>query len=419
VVTEKQVAANQQNAQKSTGPRTEQGKRVSSQNNFKHGYYAQIKPEAMAALHEDPLEKIRIHADLTNSYPPQNPSQQMVIDDLTEWRWHRLQVVRSRAATLGLKVRDVDRHRDLMHLQINHDVADVPQAEVLEKGLRNIADCPAKFEVLIAKFEALIEQAEALDYSQALPHLIAVYGKQASPRGATIFNLFMDLDRLEHEREAERKAGRPWPPPGDLIWKDKEYSPKKGDEPGSDRRLDRPCEALLMDLNMELHEVQTRYRYFIEDKVVVTAINRDAAIAPNRDSLTAVRELAIVDREIAAKIRLFMEMRVKDQQWRLVQQQDQESEEQVESETAKSAGKVGPSGARPGADSGPAETTARAGQEAGSDGGQPKADPEPDGTPRRGWGRGRAERRSAWDGRRSAPRGPGAECGVRHGRHGW
>jgi len=264
VVTAKQIAANKQNGKKSTGPRTDRGKQISSQNNFKHGFYAHVQPEVMAALHEDPLEKISIHRDLTNSYPPQNPSQQMVIDDLTDWRWHRLQVVRSRMAALGLRVKNVDRQRDLMHLQINHDVGDVPQAEVLEKGLRNIADCPAKFEVLIAKFEALIEQANARDYSQALPHLIAIYGKQASPRGATIYNLFLDFDRLEREREAERKAGRAWPPKGDPVWQDKDYAPRKGDEPGFDRRLDLPCEVLLSHLNLELHEVQVRYSYFIE-----------------------------------------------------------------------------------------------------------------------------------------------------------
>jgi hypothetical protein len=91
------------------------------------------------------------------------------------------------------------------------------------------------------------------------------------------------------------------------------------------KQIDEPSELLLHHLNVELRDMQEFYRHFVEDKITVTPINRDAAIAPTRESLIAVRELAIVDREIAAKIRLFMEMRVKDREWRLIQQQDREA----------------------------------------------------------------------------------------------
>jgi len=389
-VTEKQVAANQANAKHSTGPRTERGKQVSSQNGFKHGFYAQLQPEVMAVLHEDPIEKARILTGLNKSYEPENPAQQMVVDDIFDLRWERVQMVRSRGAKMGLAVKGVERHRDYMHLQINHDVADVPQAEVLEKGLRNIADSPAKFGVLIEKLKALVEQAEKRDYSCSLPYLTAIYGKQASPRGATIFNLFLDLGRLEREREAARAARRPWPPPGDPMWEEwKDEAPKPGDPPGYDPRLDLPCEALLMYLHMELHEIQMCYSFFVEDKIMVTQMNRDAALAPTLDSLPAARALWIIDRDIDQKTRLLMKMRVEDRKWRLLKQQDQEAEE---SETSKpgvnggSGGQVGPNGVRPEADSGQDAAPSPVGEETvGEDvevsDAQGKTDPKADQTP--------------------------------------
>ncbi|HMD98528.1 MAG TPA: hypothetical protein VKM93_14485 [Terriglobia bacterium] len=392
-VSEKRVAANQANAKHSTGPRNEQGKKVSSQNNFKHGFYAQMQPEVMAVLHEDPLEKVRILTGLSNSYNVENSAQQMVVDDIFDLRWQRIQVVRSQEAKMGLRVKGVERQRDMMHLQINHDVADVPQAEVLEKGLRNIADSPAKFGALIDKLNALIKQAEERDYSSALPYLTAIYGKQASPRGATIFNVFLDLGRLQRERQAALEARRPWPPPGDPVWKE-EDAPKKGDPPGYDPRLDLPNEALLMYLNMELHEVQKCYSFFVEDKIIVTQMNRDAAIAPTLDSLPAARVLWMIDRDIDAKTRLLMKMLVEDRKRRLILQQDEEADDAGSSGAPPKAGagprqtvgeEEGSSAAGPEADSGqdagPDEASGADGEDVEVNDAQGKADPEPVQTP--------------------------------------
>src|SRR5271157_3082814 len=381
-VSEKQIAANQANGKKSTGPRTDQGKRVSSQNNFKHGYYARMQPEVMAALHEDPIEKTRDHLALTNDYQPAGASQQMVIDDLADWRWHRKQVVRSWQSQMGLVVRDVDRHRQLMHLQIGQNVADVSQAEVLEKGLRNIPDSPGKYVVLIDKFNDLIKQVKDCNYSDAVPYLTAIYGKQASWRGAIIFNHFLELDRLSREREAAFKARRPWPAADDPLYKQGPVPTADQEWPNDDPRLDKPSESLLYDLNLELRDVQEAYASFVEDKITVTQINRDAAIAPTRQSLIAARELEIVDRQIAAKIRLFMEMRVKDRSWRLIQQQDEESEEQgkeEQGETAAAGGDAGSNGARPEADPAMREQTVE--EEERSSAAGPEADPGPEAAP--------------------------------------
>ena len=350
VVTEKQVAANKGNAKKSTGPTTERGKQVSSQNGFKHGLYAQMQFDVMDALREDPAERRRRIDDLIKGYQPEPGGQQMVVEEIATLHWRRGQLERSQNAQMGERVHDLETKRERLHLQINSDVADVSQAEVLEKGLRNIKDCPAKFEMLLDKFNALIQQVEDCNYSDAVPYLTAIYAKEASLRGATIFNRFLGLMRLEQERAEALQHRRPWPPPGDPVFDD-EDAPTAEDEPGYDPRLDRPSELLLHDLTQELHDVTKLYGMYIRDEVILTQMKRDAALAPEQPGgYYLAREIWLVDRDIDAKTRLFMKMRVDDRNWRLAQQEDEDRESE-EGETAKPAGKVGsragPSGSRP------------------------------------------------------------------------
>ncbi len=378
-VTEKQVAANKGNAKKSTGPRTERGKQVSSQNGFKHGLYAQMQFDVMDALREDPAERRRTIDDLIKGYQPEPGGQQMVVEEIATLHWRRGQLERSQNAQMGERVHNLETKRERLHLQINSDVADVSQAEVLEKGLRNIKDCPAKFEMLLDKFNALIQQVEDCNYSDAVPYLTAIYAKEASLRGATIFNRFLGLMRLEQERAEALQHRRPWPPPGDPVFDD-EDAPTAEDEPGYDPRLDRPSELLLHDLTQELHDVTKLYGMYIRDEVILTQMKRDAALAPEQPGgYYLAREIWLVDRDIDAKTRLFMKMRVDDRNWRLAQQEDEDRESE-EGETAKPAGKVGSRGARPEADRGPDDTPDVVGEEEAASGAGPEADPEPDGT---------------------------------------
>ena len=72
-VSARQRAANRENAKRSPGPRTAAGKRVSSQNAIKHGYYAEgAEPIRRGALAEDEEEFRRTHASVVESLHPRN-----------------------------------------------------------------------------------------------------------------------------------------------------------------------------------------------------------------------------------------------------------------------------------------------------------------------------------------------------------
>jgi hypothetical protein len=68
MATEKQIAANKLNAQKSTGPKTESGKATSAGNALKHGITAKkyLRPD------EDPAEVEAIYRDLCEVHQPED-----------------------------------------------------------------------------------------------------------------------------------------------------------------------------------------------------------------------------------------------------------------------------------------------------------------------------------------------------------
>ncbi len=76
MATEAQIKANQQNAQRSTGPKTEEGKQQSARNSLKHGLTGQalIQPEG----EEADLLQLRVH-EWTASFKPQTPDETWLV----------------------------------------------------------------------------------------------------------------------------------------------------------------------------------------------------------------------------------------------------------------------------------------------------------------------------------------------------
>ena len=88
MTTEAQRKANRQNAKKSTGPRTEEGKARSSQNGLKHGLLAR---DAVMA-DEDPAEYDRQFQQLEENIFPKNAIEFALVSQIAdaEWRLRRL-----------------------------------------------------------------------------------------------------------------------------------------------------------------------------------------------------------------------------------------------------------------------------------------------------------------------------------------
>ncbi len=77
------TAANRVNAQKSTGPKTEQGKAVSSQNSFKHGLYS----KAIIIPGEDPAKFEALRSDLAAEHRPVGLTEELLVDEIAQHYW--------------------------------------------------------------------------------------------------------------------------------------------------------------------------------------------------------------------------------------------------------------------------------------------------------------------------------------------
>jgi hypothetical protein len=83
VSSQKKIDANRQNAQKSTGPKTPEGKAVASQNSLKHGLTA----TAPVIAGEDPIVYNEFRRRLLDELLPKGPLENMLADRIVELAW--------------------------------------------------------------------------------------------------------------------------------------------------------------------------------------------------------------------------------------------------------------------------------------------------------------------------------------------
>lgn len=95
-ISDKQRTANQANAQKSTGPRTEEGKRKSSQNALKHGVLAK------AILIEGECEQgfLNLCKAYEREYNPQTPTEHSLVNKAVTAQWRALRAASLEAAAI-------------------------------------------------------------------------------------------------------------------------------------------------------------------------------------------------------------------------------------------------------------------------------------------------------------------------------
>jgi hypothetical protein len=91
MATERQIAANKANSQKSTGPTSAEGKAKSCMNHLSHGF---ASATASFIPGEDPEEFKALLADLTEEYQPATPTEQILVERMTQNQWLSLRAFR-------------------------------------------------------------------------------------------------------------------------------------------------------------------------------------------------------------------------------------------------------------------------------------------------------------------------------------
>ena len=108
MATEKQKRANRENAKKSTGPRTPEGKANSSKNALKHGLLA----EDAVIPGEDPAKFDRHLTNIENNYLPRNYVEKQIVHQIadTMWRIKRLSRIETTVVNAAIERTRVYQH---------------------------------------------------------------------------------------------------------------------------------------------------------------------------------------------------------------------------------------------------------------------------------------------------------------------
>ena len=99
MATEKQIIANQQNAQHSTGPRTESGKRRSRRNAIRHGLTAETVIDSL----EDAADYMAFERAIKSDYSPQTAIEGQLVSRLASLLWRLRRAVTIESGLLSIQ----------------------------------------------------------------------------------------------------------------------------------------------------------------------------------------------------------------------------------------------------------------------------------------------------------------------------
>jgi hypothetical protein len=100
----KQIAANQANAQKSTGPKTPEGRATSKMNALKHGIFSKEVLVQGLNIKESRRELSALHERFWQQYSPVGPVEEMLVGQIVTAYWRLRRVLRAESGEIALSV---------------------------------------------------------------------------------------------------------------------------------------------------------------------------------------------------------------------------------------------------------------------------------------------------------------------------
>jgi hypothetical protein len=202
MATPAQIAANQANAQKSTGPRSLEGKSASRFNALKHG----IDAASLVIPGEDPADYEALATHYYREFRPDSPSENFHVDTMLRADWQKRRLLRVEA----------DLHRTLLTESPGSSLAaallsDSPAAKLLVRVQRQIAAFErtwyrANAEIRRARKQA--EDAAGQSFDNYLDRLCAMPELPAPSELAS----FPHLANADPPNAPAATSPRDWPP---------------------------------------------------------------------------------------------------------------------------------------------------------------------------------------------------------------
>src|SRR6266496_5435292 len=126
-----QIEASRRNGARSHGPKTPEGKAISSMNALRHGMTA----KALLLTNEDPEAYIQLANAYYEKFQPADDVERDLVDEMVIAKWRQRRAWTNEAALLDLEMDHQTKKGDAKHSKIDHACRLVVHFEVEEGGL--------------------------------------------------------------------------------------------------------------------------------------------------------------------------------------------------------------------------------------------------------------------------------------------
>ena len=106
-VSDRKVAANRENAKRSTGPRTERGKRNSKYNSLRHGILARVAVIRTGPYKEDEQAFNRLLRGLFDSHQPVGTQEELLVEEIGVLTMRKMRVLRHETGHIQANIEQV------------------------------------------------------------------------------------------------------------------------------------------------------------------------------------------------------------------------------------------------------------------------------------------------------------------------
>jgi hypothetical protein len=313
-MTPQALEARRLNARRSTGPRTEQGKRHSARNLPRgRGFLAWPRRSASPPVAR---ESETLLVGLLEAFKPANPAERVLVEELA--RLHRRKE-RNQEAQDGLiqaKLRALRRERSKHQQALTLESPNAPYRLAAVAGWFEMADSPAKFREVSRLLNVLKEDIELGNFSaEGAGVLETIYGPDPSIRGARVLADYKRLLASSFRRpagEAEQGSGSLGAEGGDLSPSAASPTQNTGArrEPSGDSlHLELTQGELVRAISEEQSLLAAKHRAYIEEHIPSTLALRRAALIPEGEGWhPLLQQDQVLDRQIERKTRLLLFM---------------------------------------------------------------------------------------------------------------
>lgn len=313
-MTPRAVEARRRNAQKSTGPRSEEGKRRAARNlPGGRGFLAwpgRAAPPALAGDSETLL------AGLLEAFEPANAAERLLAEELA--RLHRRKQ-RNQEAQEGLiqaKLAKLRRERSRHQRELTLESSDFPYRIAAAAGLFQMEDCPAKFRQLSRLLNVLKDDIELGNFSDAGAELLqTIYGPCPSMRGARVLGNYKRLLASGFRPQPTEAENCPPAPEPDGVDSDLAATSTGDDAEAAcashrDRlSLEIAQAELLRALAEEKSLLAAKYQSYLDEHVPAMVALQRAALVPSEDAWRPlIQQDQALDWQIERKTRLLLFM---------------------------------------------------------------------------------------------------------------